>query len=1086
MSIKVRLPNGRYVKVNTEDADVAKQQAISYYQKGNTGFVDRTTRDLAGEYDKDFDYESGVDATWLRVKLGAMETLAGKEKVLESSVGSKGFTRDSQGNLALTPNGLRTLGIVPNTSKNVVIDESGFSANDFADFAGIYGPIAGSIAGSIITRGKIKPKVKNIKTLSLFDLGKVSLGTGAGATGGKALEEGFEYMSGLQDNSPEELAKIAAAEFAIGAGAEFGLGALGKLLKHTFGNRVMSRYGKEDPEVGRKLLLEASAASKGVYDPVTKKTYKGAIALAALESPILGRLQPIIETIADYKGRTDQLTNLLFTDLKNVYRSTNDLSAGYAVNIDELKRLGFADAGGDVQVGKAVKDKINKSFNQSSKEVEKSSAKINESVNKIIGNFDAFADPATSESGAAIRSFAEQSFAQWKKTSDDLYAPLKEFFSEPVNLEPNIAKFMPGGELRNPIQFINTAPIRSFAENLKIRKGDSLKTESGASLAQDIGYLENLGGNDGIISLEELLTIREDLASKVRITPTGKAKYADLADFERTEALTVINNVMKNLENGGALVDGLIAAKKGVTAEKVQQYLKLIGLSNRFYSGGFQAFDRAFTHKVLKDAEMGGENIDKVIQYILKRNNGEEVKRFLDTLDSSTAGFRKTRQPGTKIVARSQPPERFRIGESLEGQNVKGGLLKDLDLKIDEPDFMFKEQAIKTLQKEFIRKIVKSTSTAKDPINFTKIANQIDSYGTTGDILFGSSVQKKALIQTLKEVDTLSNVGSLKEFDDLLTKSIDSEDLISTLRNKISASEELADVTNLDIFTKIQRGTIDPEEITQAIFKPANSEQISQIKQIMGGEESEAFKQFQLSAMRKILDNVVNPGEDVMEKLFNEGAFARALDGYGDAVLKETFGEQQFKTLMKVKDRFRFIVGGERKAGGGGLFTSGFIFNFIMRPLQAARVFTPIQLVAMLMARPTFVKWLAGEVSDKAMIKEVPSILDYGAKIMGVPISPVLKQPIGQTIPRGIIAGEEQTQDFVKNPSRISPEAELLDAMPALENQRSKIKNQVSLDLPEILPTRFQTSRSAGRTSSALLPSQIDRDLALLLNQSNP
>ena len=47
-------------------------------------------------------------------------------------------------------------------------------------------------------------------------------------------------------------------------------------------------------------------------------------------------------------------------------------------------------------------------------------------------------------------------------------------------------------------------------------------------------------------------------------------------------------------------------------------------------------------------------------------------------------------------------------------------------------------------------------------------------------------------------------------------------------------------------------------------------------------------------------------------------------------------------------------------------------------------------------------------------------------------------------------------------------------------------EEEVSLDLPEILPTRSQTSRSAGRTSSALLPSQIDRDLALLLNQSNP
>ena len=37
------------------------------------------------------------------------------------------FTRNSKGDLALTPDGLRTLGIEPTSSKNVIIDESSFS-----------------------------------------------------------------------------------------------------------------------------------------------------------------------------------------------------------------------------------------------------------------------------------------------------------------------------------------------------------------------------------------------------------------------------------------------------------------------------------------------------------------------------------------------------------------------------------------------------------------------------------------------------------------------------------------------------------------------------------------------------------------------------------------------------------------------------------------------------------------------------------------------------------------------------------------------------------------------------------------------
>ena len=1123
MALKVRLPNGRYIKVNTDDPNIAKQQAINYYNRGNAGFVDSTTQELGLEFDKRFDYDTGVDATWLRTKLGAMETLAGKEKVLENAVGSKGFTRDSRGNLALTPAGLRTLGIVPKDRRYVVIDESGFSGlNDFADFAGLIGPIAGSIAGSIITRGKIKPKVKNIKTINLLDLGKISLGTGTGAATGKAAEEAFEYTLGLQDNTPEELAKIAAQEFAIGAGAEFGLGVAGKLLKHTFGNRVLAR-AKEEPEAGRKLLLEASAASKGVFDPVTGKTYKGAVALAALESPIIGRLQPIIETIGDYKGRTDALTNLLFTDLKNLYRSTNDLSTKFNQSFEDLQKLGFSDASGDVATGRAIQEKLRTSLNAATKESEKAIADVNQSVNKIIGNFDAFKEPATEEAGAAIRSFTEQAYNSWKKTSDELYAPLKTAFTRTLtpeevatklNLTAKQVALLPESAFFEPIRFINASPIKAFAKQLQESKIVGGLTDDD-ELIKDLAYLTRIGGNEAEVSLDELLKIREELAGKLRITPDGKAKFADLKDKERSEFLEVIDNVLKDLEdvNGGSLVQALLkesvekrakktAADTFITPEtrdefvmreiarafqegrainptEVSQFLKLTRLANNFYSKGLQAFDRGITKKAFADAEAGGWNIDKILTNILKKNNGEELARYLDTLDASTAGLRKARKEGTKIVARSRAPERVPLMIGREERR----LLKDLDLSIDDPDFILKEQARNTLQKEFIRNIVNNVSDATKPINFTKIANSIDSYGTTADVLFGGAGKKKQILQTLRDADMLLDTGSVKQFDDLLTKSVDAEDLAESLRNRVVSSEAISDIRKLDVFKKIENGTIDPEEITSAIFKPANADEISRVKQLVG-ENSETYKQFQLSAMRKILDNVVNPGENAVTKLFDEGAFAKALDNYGDATLKETFGEEQFKLLSKARDRFRFIVGGERRAGGGSLFTQGFIFNFIFRPLAAVRVFTPIQALAFFMARPTFVRWLAGEVSDKAMLKEAPSLIDYGAKFLGVPRTPVLKQT-GQVIPRGIASGEEEAREIIENQG-ISPDAPLLEALPSLQEARSKKVGASSLELPNVLPplpSSMTRQRRPGQVPASLISDPITRDLANLLGQ---
>ena len=47
MAIKVRLPNGRYIKVDTEDQNYAKNRAVEYYNSGERGFVDDRVRTMA-------------------------------------------------------------------------------------------------------------------------------------------------------------------------------------------------------------------------------------------------------------------------------------------------------------------------------------------------------------------------------------------------------------------------------------------------------------------------------------------------------------------------------------------------------------------------------------------------------------------------------------------------------------------------------------------------------------------------------------------------------------------------------------------------------------------------------------------------------------------------------------------------------------------------------------------------------------------------------------------------------------------------------------------------------------------------------
>ena len=1230
MAIKIRLPNGRFINVNTDDMNVAQKTAAQYYNSGETGFIDSTTENMASESDKNnFDSESGVNAPWLRMKLGAMETQGGKERVLEEAVGGDGFTRNSKGDLALTPSGLRKLGIKPKSNKYVVIDESGFSANDFADFSGIIGPIVGSIAGSIFTRGKLKPKFPGLKNISIGQLGVVSAGTGAGAAGGKGIEEGIEYVSGLQDNTPGELASLLATEAAIGAGGEalFGLG--GKLLKYTFGQKALSK-GK----LGAEDLKMASAISKaGVVDSKTGKRYKGAVALAAMDSPITGLLQGITETVSKYQGRKIGVRNVLATDAKNLFRSTNDLTTEFDKEIDDLIKTGFGDSVADVTAGKNLSKSISRAFAESEKKLNTANSNVRNLMDDVLADFDAFAEPATTQAGDEIRTLTAQGYNAWYDAQSKIYESTGKFFEIPRNLSENTLSFgsFGGPGLGIQAKFIDSTPLKDY---IQIIAGDALDAagkldpaKAGAQLS-DLQSLINKTGKN--LSLKELLELRSGLASANRITEASK-EFASLGSKDRSMLIGIIDESLKRLEGGdsiafdqlqqffeksltksenfiakapalkesyksldgdifktlqegfdltsggivpgskaelllkyqnkavadeinkrlksidvkrydqsikntrmkeykdrayqGKITDDVLGGDYELAAQmedavldlelkiaeetqelkklfdsnsfntpkkllkqleldeaynsrvvkditennkidpiKLQAQMQSIRIANDFYSKGMEAFDQGLYKNLLNDVAAGGLDLDKILtQVVLKKNNGDQVKRLFDTLDVDTAAFRKQRFEGSGRVDRSKAPSR----SALEFSDTQRDILADAEIDVTSPVFKNKEQVKGVLQKEFLRDIVTRVQKGSDIVNYKKIANTIEGYGTTADTLFGST-GKRELIKSLREADQFVNVGTVDELDALLARTSNVDNVIEDLTAKTSAQSELDEIAKLNIFNKIQNGTIDSENIVKTLFKSGNSEEIATVKQLLGPESAE-FKEFQTAAMRKILNDYVNPGDDAIDKLFKEEGFYKAIlspDGYGQAVLKETFGDAQYDLLKKAAARSKFLAGGEKISGGGDLFTRGLMFRIIFQPLQALPQFGILRTLSVFLGSKRFTQWLAGEIPDKVFLKtDLPTL--YDAVGVGQPI----RRAVGaQTI-------TEPVRDTAEYGQR------------QFENQGVDPKSPIALELPEVEPANLSSQNQTAPRSLNLLggnmanmdiAQRIDRDIQRL------
>lgn len=288
-------------------------------------------------YDKlYFDYDTGVkgkferlvdkgteregDLRNLRAQLARAETPREQETVLENFVGSSGFTRNTKGQVALTPVGLEELGLpIQNRTLsdgtsiplNTVIDENdfGLQTGDLADFAGIAGPITGAITFML-------PQARVIKGLTSLFGGRDRIArmfaAGVGSSVGKAGEEALDYQEGFQLQDRDELKDLFGGEFLFGSvgqgiGELFGLGyklLLGRnaptadlrLNRQMALGRSASDILKLDAQLGKEATERQIA--KAVRDGrVAKFDFKGIASQATLGAKLPGRLQDISEQV---------------------------------------------------------------------------------------------------------------------------------------------------------------------------------------------------------------------------------------------------------------------------------------------------------------------------------------------------------------------------------------------------------------------------------------------------------------------------------------------------------------------------------------------------------------------------------------------------------------------------------------------------------------------------------------------------------------------------------------------------------------------------------------------------------------------
>lgn len=608
--------------------------------------------DASGKDLSDFDYKTGAGAG-LRAALSFMETPEEKENLLRQKVGDEGFTKDSKGRLALTPQGQAKLGY-DTKDKNLVIDEEGFSfGGDIADVAGLAPETIGSIIGGVIgAPGLITG----------------AAGAGLGAAGGQLIEEGIESLFGLQKQSAGEVAKQAAIEGALA-------GSIDLVTMGTFkaGRALIQGAGKGASAAARAMgqgerqLGQAQAEQAlRIMDEGGMPSYEAAGMPAALS-----RASQIAEAIAGKEKRAVQNVLFAMTKKEKLLKEAGILDdagnlVGSATTDDLAKIIADAAPSKASQLQRALDDAqkshmdaIDETISLLTKST-KEGTEIDDSVLSVLmNNYDEFAKGANAQYGLV----------------DDTLSKIKgdiEVNGRTVQVE--------GGEL--PIFNIKALQTR-FDDVIDSKYGGAASTapDEFTMIGSQIKDLVNKGSKKGFTTFNGLRALRKN------IQDTLMDPRLSITDTTPRRLLVDMRNQVDNMLQGNVQLRGIGGAQNAQTMRKAMQQLQD---ANKSYRAEMRMFNRLENLGIVRNlGEPGvnvklevGRNYDKIIQSparieaALDAAKGQRevvrqdlAKRYLDEalLDSNKDFADPTKFNGVQFYSKIKRMNKDKTGKLLFG-----------------------------------------------------------------------------------------------------------------------------------------------------------------------------------------------------------------------------------------------------------------------------------------------------------------------------------------------------------------------------------------------------------------------------------
>ena len=1033
---KVNISPGVSQVVEAENSVEARQKVKAQIAKGA----------MSPFYDKlYFDYDTGVNVKGLRSSLGRAETdkekdlvlknlfesIKGAEEaedqdaVLENKVGNDGFVRNTRGQIALTPSGLEELGLPIQQKKladgsvinlNTVIDEKAwFTSGDFADFAGIAGPIAGALTF-------LSPQLKVIKGLrALFGGNKVMsnmFASGVGSAAGKAAEEEiFDTQQGFQLQDRDDLNSLYATEFFLGSvgqgigeavGGAFGL-LFGRkaptsdvrLIRQGNKGRIVTDVMKLDRDIGREATEKE--IKRAIKDgKVGMLDYKFVPSQTTLKKQLPGKAQQIGEQVLG-PARANEGNSYLFGNLNHL-----------------LKAIDAHDASLNKYISDATKGSLDEQIQAARSKLDMEELNVSKVLNDFLKDLqedsfnagDLTRTPGTEEVGENIIKVLKSARSQVTRVLGKEYDNVDNQFYDLINVPANATK------AQKDTAFAISRTIGLTQERYLKDSINVLEQFKASNSAWEVAGATDPGLPGGVIKqIENALEKMLAQAQKGTLSLTNvRNSYDSIKDMAsssmvptqlRRQVLRILNKLDdrrhveldeagKNFIEGKGLgsTDSIFTTLEINSPEEFSRVLaetqkrldigdgfgiqpaeqrlitKAVGDlrdANKLSAKLLEPFDRIRINKTIERGGTGSYNADEVYINLVENGKPKDLKDLFQSLRTYDQ-YKRQMAAGGKGTA------------TTAEQDLKAALRKRL----------FTDAG----------RMSTDTSGAEAVIDFTAFARHIQKFEgrhegkllelfsdagggrSTGKNVLDTINQLVKLKPSLKPADLKDLINSFTTSGKGLAASDSGISFIQGLTQLAKASEAKLIFTSNTAISELPLKGVD--ETVKAIFRPNAGSNIRILKEAVSDE---VFKEVQQASMQRLLSKSIDfnyNGKGNITEVFKAGHLKSALTTYGDETLEAMFGKE---VTLGLKDFQRYIdlsTVGELGRGGsaGGLVAAGIAAGIVFAPLATLPTLAGLAVMRQLLANPRFVGIMLK--TDKGSIKQAIEMARRAAGIVGV------------------------------------------------------------------------------------------------------